>query len=309
MTAPPVDLGTDPDQSVSDAPHGPDPGGPELDDLLERALEEDVGAGDVTTEAVVQPGTRGQARLVAKAAGVLSGLQVFERVFTLLDPDVRFRSRLQEAATVQPGVVVLELEGPLNALLIGERTALNFVQRLSGIATLTRRFVEAGQGAVRILDTRKTTPGLRVLEKYAVRCGGGENHRFGLYDEAMLKDNHRDASDASLSELVQRLRMQHPRLRITAEARDTDEALEAVEAGVDVVLLDNFAADQLHRLVPLLRAASQERGRPLEIEASGGVTLETMPALALTGVDRVSVGALTHSAPALDLSLELEPCS
>ncbi len=278
-----------------------------LERLLAAAPAEDLGPGDVTTETVVPERTRARARLVAKAAGVLAGLEPFVRVFERLDPGVTVRRRLADGAVLAPGAVVVELEGRARALLSGERTALNLVQHLSGIATLTARFVAAARPA-RVLDTRKTTPGLRALEKHAVTCGGGENHRFGLYDEAMVKNNHLDLARTDLGALLAALRARHGQeLRITAEARDEREALAAVAGDADVVLLDNFTPAALALLCPKLRAAAAGRARPLELEASGGITLENARAFAHSGVDRLSVGALTHSAPALDLALRLEP--
>jgi len=278
-----------------------------LDPFLRRALEEDVGAGDVTTDTVIPTSTRAVGRLIAKEEGVIAGLALFARVFELLDPLVGARRSLADGERVTPGSVVIELEGPARALLVGERTALNLVQRLSGIASRTRAYVDRVQGRARILDTRKTTPTLRRLEKYAVRCGGGENHRLGLFDEAMLKNNHVDIAGRSLFELVRDLRTRHGEgLCISAEARNEREALEAVRGGADVVLLDNLPSAELARLVPRVRAAAEGRARHLEIEASGGVTLENVEAVARSGVDRISVGALTHSAPALDLALRLE---
>ena len=279
----------------------------ELDRFLDAALAEDVGTGDVTTEAVVPREARARARLVAKEAGVLAGARVFLRVFERLGATLELGSGLADGASLAPGTVVLELSAPARALLVGERTALNLVQRLSGIATLTARFVAAAHPA-RVLDTRKTTPGLRRLEKYAVTCGGGENHRMGLYDEAMVKNNHLDFARADLLTLLARLRALHgPRLRITAEARDEREALAGIAGDADVILLDNFTPSALAELVPRLNAAARGRARPLELEASGGITLANVGQFARSGVQRVSIGALTHSAPALDLSLRLEP--
>jgi nicotinate-nucleotide pyrophosphorylase (carboxylating) len=278
------------------------------DPLLRRALEEDVGPGDLTTDTVIPPSKRAVARLVAKEAGVVAGLELFTRVFELLDARVAARPLVADGTRVAPGAVLVELEGAARALLVGERTALNLVQRLSGVASRTRAYVDRVAGRARILDTRKTTPCLRRLEKYAVRCGGGENHRQGLFDQAMLKNNHVDVAGRSLAELVRELRARHgDALPITAEARDEREALDAVRGGADVVLLDNLPVAELARLVPLLRAAARRRGRPLEIEASGGVSLGNVEAVAQSGVDRISVGELTHSAPALDLALRLEP--
>ena len=278
-----------------------------LDRFLDEALAEDVGRGDVTTDTVVPSEARAHARLVAKEAGVLAGMTVFLRVFERLGATLELGPALADGARLTPGTTVLEFSAPARVLLVGERTALNLVQRLSGIATLTARFVEAARPA-RVLDTRKTTPGLRRLEKYAVICGGGENHRMGLYDQAMVKNNHLDFARADLLTLLARLRAQHgPRLIITAEARDEREALAGIAGDADVILLDNFTPAALGELVPRLRAAARGRVRPLELEASGGITLANVGQFARAGVERVSIGALTHSAPALDLSLRLEP--
>lgn len=278
----------------------------EVDRLLAAALAEDVGPGDLTTETVVPEAARARARLVAKCGGVLAGGAFFARVFARLDPGTRVVRRLEEGTEFARGDALIELEGRARALLVGERTALNLVQRLSGIATLTARFVAAARPA-RVLDTRKTTPGLRALEKYAVTCGGGENHRFGLYDEAMVKNNHLDLTRSDLRTLLGVLRARHGgRLRLTAEARDEKEALDAVAGDADVVLLDNFTPAALRALCPILRSAAAARARPLELEASGGITLENAAEFGQSGVDRISIGALTHSAPALDLALRLE---
>jgi nicotinate-nucleotide pyrophosphorylase (carboxylating) len=279
----------------------------EIERVVTTALAEDVGPGDLTTEAVVPPSRRARGRLIAKAAGTFCGRAAFVRVFERLDPTVRVEEGSSDGEVLQPGDTVLALEGEARALLIGERTALNLVQRLSGIATLTARFVAAARPA-RVLDTRKTTPGLRALEKYAVACGGGENHRHGLFDAAMVKNNHLDVAGSDLGALLATLRARYgPRLHVTAEARDEREALAAVAGDADVVLLDNFSPARLAALCPRLRAAASARARPLALEASGGITLENAAAYAATGVERLSIGALTHSAPALDLSLRLEP--
>jgi nicotinate-nucleotide pyrophosphorylase (carboxylating) len=287
----------------------------ELDRLLDAALDEDAAPsdawpagtrrGDVTSQHVLPAGARARARLVAKAHGRLAGSAVFARVFERCDPAARVELRAADGDVLEPGRVVAEVSGQARALLRAERTALNLVQRLCGVATLTARYVAAAGGRARILDTRKTTPGLRALEKAAVRAGGGENHRFGLFDEAMLKNNHVDLAGRPVAELVRELRAAlGPATRITAEARDEAEALSAVEGGADVVLLDNLSVERMAALCPRLRAAGA--GRRFEIEASGGVTLSNVAAIAASGVDRISVGALTHSAPALDLSLYLE---
>jgi nicotinate-nucleotide pyrophosphorylase (carboxylating) len=278
-----------------------------LDALLRAALDEDVGGGDLTGDVLVPPELRARGRLVAKAAGVAAGLGFFERVFALLDPALCARRRTADGERVAPGDVLLELEGSARALLRGERTALNLVQHLSGVATTTARFVERAAGRAEILDTRKTLPGLRRLEKYAVRCGGGRNHRFGLFDEAMLKNNHVDLLGRPPGDLVRRLRAAHGEsVRITAEARDRAEALQALDGGADVVLLDNMSGAELRALCPLLRAEAARRGRRVLLEASGGVDLENVAEIAAAGVDRVSVGALTHSAAALDMAFSTE---
>ncbi len=275
--------------------------------LLRAALEEDVGQGDLTTEALFPPESRAQARLVARGAGIVAGLDVFLRVFELLDRGLRSRKLVEDGAQVSSSEVLVELGARARAILTGERTALNFVQRLSGIATLTARFVAAAGGRARILDTRKTTPLMRRLERHAVRCGGGENHRFGLHDEVMVKNNHLDLSGKDLGELVRSLRARHgDARRITAEARDEREARAAIAGGADVVLLDNFGPAALQELCPRLRSSAAQRPRPLELEASGGITLANVAAFAASGVDRLSIGALTHSAPALDLALAVE---
>jgi len=286
------------------------PGDGDLERLLSIALEEDLGSGDVTTLGIFPEDARARARLIAKEPGVLAGLDAFLRVFERLDPEVRAERHAEDGARLRAGDVVVTLEGRIRALLSGERTALNLVQHLSGIATLTARFVAEARkaGEARVLDTRKTTPGLRRLEKHAVHCGGGENHRFGLFDEVLLKNNHVDLARDDLRTLVGSLRQRYgARMRITAEARDEREARACVEGGADVVLLDNLSPAVLRELGPRLRALPRPGARPLELEASGGITLANVAEYAASGVDRLSIGALTHSAPALDLALRLEP--
>jgi nicotinate-nucleotide pyrophosphorylase (carboxylating) len=261
------------------------------------ALAEDVGEGDVTTEATVDEEAVGTALLSLREPGVVCGLLAAEIVFTALDPDLRFERLVEEGAVVDAAAGVAIVSGLERAILTGERTALNFVGRLSGIATLTRRYVDevAGTG-VAILDTRKTTPGLRALEKHAVACGGGRNHRFGLDDAVLLKDNHLRAS-GSIRAAVERLRGATD-LPLEVECDTLAQVGEALEAGVEAILLDNMAPDELRRAVALVA------GR-VRLEASGGVDLDTVRAIAETGVDEISVGALTHSARSLDVSLEL----
>lgn len=268
-----------------------------IEAAVRRALEEDLGAaGDVTTDAVVPPGAQVRARLVSRTGCVISGLRVFEACFSAMDPAVKVRAVAEDGAEIPPGTAVAELEGPAGPILTAERTALNFVQRMSGIATLTRRFVEAAPG-VEIRDTRKTAPGLRVLDKYAVACGGGTNHRVGLSDAILIKDNH-VAIAGGVRAAIELARASHPDLPVEVECDDLEHVREALEAGADEILLDNMAPEILEQ------AAALAKGRA-RTEASGGVTLETIGGIARTGVDSISVGALTHSAPAADLALEV----
>lgn len=270
-------------------------------DMLERvafaALAEDLGDGDVTTEATVDVDATGSAELVVKEPGVVCGLAVAEAVFRAVDSELRFERLVEEGASVAAGTSVARVAGAERAILTGERTALNFLARLSGIATLTRRYVDAVEGTgAAILDTRKTTPGLRALEKHAVATGGGRNHRFGLDDGVLVKDNHLRAA-GSVASAVERLRAVTP-LPIEVECDTLEQVSEALAAGAEAILLDNMSPDQLRSAVALARGHAR-------LEASGGVTLENVRAVAETGVDEISVGALTHSARSLDVSLEL----
>lgn len=271
-----------------------------LRELVRAALREDVGPGDVTTESVVLPQTMGQATMVVKAQGVIAGLEVAATTFREVDERTIFTARYKDGTEVSPGTTVAQVYGPVQALLTGERVALNFVQRLSGIATQTRAYVRAIAGtSARIVDTRKTTPGLRMLEKYAVRVGGGFNHRFGLYDAVLIKDNH-IAAAGGLTAAVQRARAALPHtMKVEVETETLEQVEEALAAGADIILLDNMSPALLRQAVALID------GRAIT-EASGGVTLETVAEIAATGVDLISVGALTHSVKALDVSLELE---
>lgn len=268
-------------------------------DLVRRALAEDVGKGDVTTAAIAPAGARAAGDLIARSACVLAGLDVAIEAFVQLDPDVEADRRRRDGDRCGAGDAVARVTGSAAALLTAERTALNFLQRLSGTATLTRRFVDAAAGRAVILDTRKTTPTLRALEKYAVRAGGGANHRAALDAAILIKDNHVRIA-GSVTEAVRRARAAGPAPPIEVEAQSLDEVDEAVAAGADVVLLDNLS-------VADVRAAVARIGGRAGTEASGGVTLERAAALAATGVDRMSVGALTHSAPAVDFSFDLRP--
>ena len=267
--------------------------------FLWLALQEDIGHGDVTTETVVDADALGEATVVGREPFVLSGSHAFGRVFQLLDSSVHTEFHFKDGDPIEAGVPILKLEGRVRTLLTGERTALNLLQRLSGIATLTRRMADAIAGtSCKLLDTRKTTPLWRALEKEAVRHGGGVNHRFGLFDGVLIKDNH-VAAAGGVKEAVRKARQGAPHtLKIEVEVDRLEQLEEALEAGADVVLLDNFSLDALKE------AVVQNRGRAL-LEASGGVTLQSIRAIAETGVDLVSCGALTHSARAIDISMEL----
>jgi nicotinate-nucleotide pyrophosphorylase (carboxylating) len=269
-----------------------------IEEVVTRALAEDLGQGDVTTAATVPAQARARAVITQKAPGLIYGLEVAEATFRALDPDVLLERRVPEGKWREGGEVLV-IEGRAAALLSGERTALNFLQRLSGVATTAARYVQAidGTGA-RILDTRKTTPGLRDLEKHAVVAGGASNHRAGLYDAILIKENHA-AIAGGVGEAVRRAREAAPELPLEVECRDLDEVNEALAAGAPRILLDNMTPSQL-------RAAVKRVAGRAELEASGGISLQTVRAAAATGVDFVSVGALTHSAAALDLSLLLE---
>jgi nicotinate-nucleotide pyrophosphorylase (carboxylating) len=268
-----------------------------LEAVVAAALAEDVGTGDVTTEATVASDARGTAQLLVKEPGVVCGLEVAAAVFAALDRDVHFEPLVEEGARVDGPTAVAAVTGPLRAILTGERVALNFLARLSGIATLTRRYVDAVESTgAAILDTRKTTPGLRLLEKHAVATGGGRNHRIGLYDGVLIKDNHLRAA-GSVADAVARARAATD-LPIEVECDTIEQVREAVDAGADAILLDNMQPAELREAVALARGRAR-------LEASGGITLENIRAVAATGVDEISIGALTHSARSLDVSLEV----
>ena len=271
--------------------------------IVERALEEDLGQGDITTDSLIPADIRGMASMVAKATGVIAGVDVALEVFRQTNPAVQTRVLMTDGSSVSPGDVVAEVEGSIAGILRGERVALNFVQRLSGIATATSTYVTAVQGTkAHIIDTRKTVPGLRQLEKYAVRIGGGHNHRYNLSDGILIKDNHiaaLRAQELGLVEIVARARGNSPHtLRVEVEVESIEEAREALEAGADVIMLDNMTPEEMRRVVAMTG------GRCL-LEASGGINLDTVRAVAETGVDLISVGALTHSVRAMDISLDM----
>ncbi|OUC06245.1 nicotinate-nucleotide pyrophosphorylase [Litorilinea aerophila] len=270
-----------------------------LQAIIRRALEEDIGDGDVTTDCTVPADTVYEGRFIAKAAGVIAGLEVARRTFQTLDPGIRFDARVEDGAGVEPGTVIATVHGPGRALLSGERVALNFLQRMSGIATLTRRYVAAVQGTrAQILDTRKTAPGLRLLDKWAVALGGGKNHRIGLYDMVLIKENHILAA-GGIRAAVEKVRAGDPRQRpIEVEVKNLDELREALALEVDQIMLDNMTLEEMRAAVALVNGA-------VPLEASGNVSLETVAAVAATGVDYISVGKLTHSVEALDISFLL----
>ncbi len=274
----------------------------EITEIICRALEEDIGDGDVTTECTVGEDLWLDGRFVAKANGVIAGLDVAERVFKLLDERVTMTRLVQDGDLVAPKQTIATLSGPARALLTGERTALNLLQRMSGIATAARQFADAiaSVGAqAKILDTRKTAPGLRLLDKLAFAIGGGTNHRIGLFDMVMIKNNHIDACGGSISLAVQRVREHDLRTRkIEVEVRNFEELHEALALNVDRIMLDNMSNDDMRKAVALVN------GR-VALEASGNITLETVAAVAATGVDYISTGSVTHSVKALDVSLWL----
>jgi nicotinate-nucleotide pyrophosphorylase (carboxylating) len=268
-------------------------------EVVRRALAEDLGWGDVTTEAVVPTDLKARGVILCKCDCVIAGLEVAAEAFMQLDPGCTFDRKCKDSDRRKPGDVVADVYGQAAAMLTAERTALNFLQRLSGIATLTRRFVDATHGGITILDTRKTTPTLRALEKYAVRAGAGINHRAGLDDGILIKDNHIRLA-GGVREAVRRMKDAGAEMPIEVEAQSLAQVDDALAAGADIILLDNMSEDAIRDAVAKIHGRAK-------IELSGGVTLDRLPNLAKTGADYVSIGALTHSAPAADLSFELEP--
>ena len=276
-----------------------------IEDIIGRALAEDLGGGDITTEALLSGEQRATASIVVKGKGILAGINIAERVFHNVDEGLKVDILLEDGCRVNPGDVVAKVSGRAASIMKAERVALNFLQRLSGIASETNRYVEALAGLpVHILDTRKTTPGLRLLEKYAVKVGGGENHRMNLGDGILIKDNHLAtlrSQGLTIKEIVAKARQNTaPGMKVEVETKTVTEATEAAEAGADIVMLDNMSLEDMREAVK----AIHERAL---IEASGGITLDNVRSVSETGVDLISIGALTHSARALDISLELEP--
>jgi len=273
--------------------------------IIDLALTEDIGHGDVTSEALIPLELHGKASILVKARGILAGSEVAKGVFLRVDPSLRVELLIKDGARVKPGDIIATVSGRVTSILKAERVALNFLQRLSGIASQTARYVAKTRGlTVSITDTRKTTPGLRLLEKYAVRMGGGQNHRFHLGDGILIKDNHLAALRApgmSLKDIVAKAKQNAPKdLKVEVEVTTVEEALEAAEAGADIIMLDNMSPDEMRRVVSSIPSG-------VKTEASGGITLANVRQAAMAGVDIISIGALTHSPEALDISLELEP--
>jgi len=268
----------------------------QIDALVQRALDEDLGSGDITTRNILDKSAILEAEVMAKESLTLSGTEIFHRVFSILDSSCMFPGPChRDGEEASSGDVIMKIRGKGVALLEGERTALNLLQKLSGIATLTRKFVEQAK-PVTVLDTRKTTAGLRIFEKYAVKCGGGENHRFGLFDAVMIKDNHIKAA-GSITEAVERIREKlNKKKTIEVETTNLQEVAEALSAGVNIIMLDNMATEMIRQSVKLI-------DHKVKVEVSGSISLERLDELAGTGIDFVSVGALTHSAPAVDISM------
>lgn len=273
-------------------------------DPIDVALREDIGAGDVTTDFFVSKSQQATARIVARERTILAGVETAAEVFRRVDPTLDIKIPQKDGSETNAGEIAIELRGAARSILTAERVALNFLQRLSGIATMTRKFVEAAANEhVKILDTRKTTPGLRALEKAAVVAGGGHNHRFGLFDMVLLKDNHVATSDGfeALAQAVQRFREAHPKIQIEVEADTLKQVRALLEVdGIDIILLDNMKPAQIREAIALGKDK-------VKFEASGGVTLKNIRQIAATGVDYISIGALTHSPRAIDFSLELTP--
>ena len=271
-----------------------------IDPTIEHALQEDIGDGDITTNTVIPGEMQTTATMTAKADGVVAGLPVAERVFRKLNPDIEWTSNIEDGSFVKKGDVLVQVKGSFRALLTGERLALNFLQRMSGIATETSKYVEAvREFPTEILDTRKTVPGLRLLDKYAVKMGGGTNHRIGLYDMVMIKDNHIKVA-GGITQAVRTIRSAISEgVKIEVETTNLNEVEEAIAAGADIIMLDNMDNDTMKRGVELINGRAK-------VEASGNMTLERVKEVAATGVDYISIGALTHSVKALDISMNID---
>lgn len=271
-----------------------------LDQLIQMALDEDIGSGDITAEATIPEGMQARATINAKSELVLAGIDVAGKVFRTVNPAVGFERLIPDGTRCKPGTAVALLEGDARSLLAGERTALNFLQRLSGVATMAKRFSDAIDGTrAKILDTRKTTPGFRALEKHAVKMGGGENHRMGLYDHFLIKNNHIAVAGSVKQALESSMRSRKEGQEIEIETRRMEEVRDALEGGADIIMLDNMSVDQVRIAVEYVDGRAK-------LEVSGGITLEKVRSYAETGVDYISAGAITHSAPAADLNMTME---
>jgi nicotinate-nucleotide pyrophosphorylase (carboxylating) len=268
-----------------------------IDSIIKNALNEDVGSGDITTDTIFPPDAKCEAQIIAKEKGIIAGIPIAKRVFQKLDPEVSFSRNSNDGDRVTPGQEILRIKATVRAVLTGERLALNLLQRMSGIATATSLYVDAVKGSkTKILDTRKTAPGLRVLDKYAVLAGGAQNHRFGLYDLVLIKDNHINFA-GGISNAVQIVRSKYQdEFKIEVETSTLDEVKEALSAGADIIMLDNMNISMMKEAVKMINKKALT-------EASGGITLDTIANITETGVDYISVGAITHSSPALDISL------
>jgi nicotinate-nucleotide pyrophosphorylase (carboxylating) len=280
---------------------GAEPGLEQYTEKLVRAsLVEDLGSGDITTDAIVPPKKKGTCRIVANEAVVVCGLAVCEKVFTSIDEAINFKRCVNDGDAVKKGTVLLRVSGRLGKILSGERVALNFLQRLSGVATLTREFTKRAGAKARILDTRKTTPCMRILEKYAVRVGGGYNHRFGLFDSILIKDNHIKIA-GGVARALTRVRKKYPEgVAVEVEVNNLNEVKEAVRGGADIIMLDNMDIKKIKRALEFI-------GGRAVVEVSGGITLRNVKEVVKTGVDFISAGSLTHSPRAVDMSMEVEP--
>ncbi|MEE9520936.1 MAG: carboxylating nicotinate-nucleotide diphosphorylase [Dehalococcoidales bacterium] len=277
----------------------------QIDSIIDLALAEDIGHGDITSEGLIPPELEGKASILAKEEGIIAGGEVARRVFLRVDPSLKVELLIKDGARVQPGDIVATVSGRVISILKAERTALNFLQRLSGIASQTARYIAETQGlGVKITDTRKTTPGLRLLEKYAVRTGGGQSHRLHLGDGILIKDNHLTTLRAlgiKIKDIIAKAKQNAPQgATVEIEVTTPQEALEAAEAGADILMLDNMSPEEMRRVVNSIPSH-------IKTEASGGITLANVRAAAMAGVDVISIGALTHSVKALDINLELEP--
>jgi nicotinate-nucleotide pyrophosphorylase (carboxylating) len=270
--------------------------------IIKNALKEDIGRGDITTDPIVDEQQQALGIIFAKQDGILCGVTIARMVFAVLDERIDFQCKMPDGASFSPGMTIATLIGSAALCLKGERTALNFLQHLSGIATFTRNFVDVTEGRLKILDTRKTSPGLRVMEKYAVRTGGGHNHRFGLYDMVLIKDNHIEIA-GSITDAVRAARKKRKRAFVEVEVKTFEELNEALSVKVNRIMLDNMTPDQLSKAVEIVRASEGDT----EIEASGGIDLYNIAAYKDCGVDFISIGALTHSAPAIDIAMKLKP--